>query len=296
MTAFRSGFVGILGRPNVGKSTLLNRICGQKVAIISDKPQTTRNRILGVLHQEGSQIVFVDTPGMHETGKALNRYMQSVIAGVAGDVDIVLYMVDASRSQGREDELALSILPENAQVPVFLVVNKVDLAGEQVSNERIEELKNRFSFSGVAAVSALNGTGTEELLAMILETLPEGVQYFPEDMVTDQPLGFRLAEIVREKLFDLTRDEIPYSTAVVVEELSTRSDGLLEVGATIFIERESQKGMIIGKGGRMLREVGTQARKEMEAQLDRKVFLQLWVKVKKGWTDREGLLRHMGYE
>jgi GTP-binding protein Era len=296
MSVFRSGFVGILGRPNVGKSTLLNRICGQKVAIISDKPQTTRNRILGVLHQEGSQIVFVDTPGMHETGKALNRYMQSVIAGVAGDVDMVLYMVDASRSQGREDELTLSILPENAQVPVFLVVNKVDLAGDQVAAKRIEELKSRFSFTGLAAVSALNGTGIDELLAMIHERLPEGVQYFPEDMVTDQPLGFRLAEIVREKLFDLTRDEIPYSTAVVVEEMSTRSDGLLEVGATIFIERESQKGMIIGKGGKMLREVGTQARKEMEAQLDRKVFLQLWVKVKKGWTDREGLLRHMGYE
>ena len=295
-SGFRSGFVGILGRPNVGKSTLLNWICGQKVAIISDKPQTTRNRILGVLHREGSQIVFVDTPGMHETGKALNRYMQSVIAGVAGDVDIALYMVDATRSQGREDELALSLLPERSEVPVFLVVNKVDLAGEKAAEERIAQLTGRYSFAGVAAVSAINGTGTDELVNTISELLPEGVPYFPEDMVTDQPLGFRLAEIVREKLFDLTRDEIPYSTAVVVENMSTRSDGLMEVGAIIFIERESQKGMIIGKGGKMLREVGTQARKEMESQLDRKVFLQLWVKVKKGWTDREGLLRQMGYE
>jgi GTP-binding protein Era len=211
-------------------------------------------------------------------------------------VDIALYMVDATRAQGREDELALSMLPERSSVPVFLVVNKMDLAGEETTLKRIEELKDRYAFSGIAAVSALNGTGMDELVNMIMDNLPDGVPYFPEDMVTDQPLGFRLGEIVREKLFDLMRDEIPYSIAVVVEEMSTRPDGLLEVGATIFIEKESQKGMIIGKGGRMLREVGTQARKEMEAQLDRKVFLQLWVKVKKGWTDREGLLRQMGYE
>lgn len=296
MTGFRSGFVGILGRPNVGKSTLLNRLCGEKLAIISDKPQTTRNRILGVSHREGSQIVFVDTPGMHETGKALNRYMQSVVAGVAGDVDIALYMVDATRAQGREDELVFSMLPKRARVPVFLVVNKIDLAGSKAAGERIEELESRYGFAGIAAVSALNGEGTQELVEMIMNVLPEGVPYFPEDMVTDQPLGFRLAEIVREKLFELTRDEIPYSTAVVVENIATRSDGLMEVGATIFIEKESQKGIIIGKGGRMLKEVGTQARREMESQLERKVFLDLWVKVKKGWTDREGLLRQLGYE
>ncbi|MDF1536864.1 MAG: GTPase Era [bacterium] len=296
MTGFRSGFVGILGRPNVGKSTLLNRLCGEKLAIISDKPQTTRNRILGVLHQEGSQIVFVDTPGMHETGKALNRYMQAVIAGVAGDVDIALYMVDATRAQGREDELALAMLPERPEVPVFLVVNKVDQAGSQAAAERAGELTGRYGFAGVAAVSALNGEGTGKLVEMILGALPEGVPYFPENMVTDQPLGFRLAEIVREKLFDLTREEIPYSIAVVVENIFTRPDGLMEVGATIFIEKESQKGIIIGKGGKMLRDIGSRARHEMESQLGKKVFLQLWVKVKKGWTDREGLLRQMGYE
>ena len=213
--------------------------------------------------------------------------MQSVIAGVAGDVDIALYMVDATRAQGREDELALTLFPEKSEVPVFLVVNKVDLAGEKVADERVAELKSRYVFAGVASISALNGKGTDELVEMIRELLPEGVPYFPEDMVTDQPLGFRLAEIVREKLFDLTRDEIPYSTAVVVENMSTRSDGLMEVGAIIFIERESQKGMIIGKGGKMLREVGTQARKEMESPAGQEgVFATLGKSQKR--LDRQG--------
>lgn len=296
MSDFRSGFVGILGRPNVGKSTLLNHLCGEKLAIISSKPQTTRNRILGVLHRPGSQIVFLDTPGMHETDRAINRYMQQVIAKVAADVDIVVNMVDATRAHGREDELTLSILPTDSRVPILLVVNKADLAGLRQAAERVEFLKKKYDFTDTFVISALTGAGTKELVERVTLLLPEGVPYFPEDMVTDQPLGFRLAEIVREKLFDLTRDEIPYYTAVVVEDMATREDGLMEVAATVFVEKESQKGIVIGKKGSMLLKVGTAARLEMEKQLGRKVYLELWVKVKKGWTDREGLLRQLGYE
>jgi len=296
VSGFRSGFVGILGRPNVGKSTLLNRLCGEKLAIISSKPQTTRTRILGVLHRPESQIVFLDTPGMHETDRAINRYMQQVIAKVAADVDIVVYMADVTRAHGREDGLTLSMLPTDTRVPVLLVVNKADLVGPGQVAERVELLKGIYDFKDIFIISAMTGAGTAELVEKVSLLLPEGVPYFPEDMVTDQPLSFRLAEIVREKLFDLTRDEIPYSTAVVVEEMGTRENGLMEVSATVFVERESQKGMVIGKKGSMLLKVGTAARLEMENQLGRKVYLELWVKVKKGWTDREGTLRQMGYE
>jgi len=295
MSNLRSGFVGILGRPNVGKSTLLNRLCKEKLAIISAKPQTTRNRILGVLHQPGSQIVFLDTPGMHEFGKALNRYMQDVIAGVAKDVDAVIYMVDVTRDHGREDSLALELIPPDSGTPVLLALNKIDRAGMDQVRERIELLSGYYSFEGIFPISALNGHGLEELVERTVALLPEGVPYFPEDMVTDQPLGFQLAEIVREKLFDRTEQEIPYATAVVVEDISPRQDGLIEVSATVYVERETQKGMVIGKGGKMLREVGKAARMDMEYLLEKKVFLQLWVKVKKGWTDREGLLRQLGY-
>jgi GTP-binding protein Era len=295
MSQIRSGFVGILGRPNVGKSTLLNKLCGEKLAIISAKPQTTRNRILGVLHNPGSQIVFLDTPGMHEFGKALNRYMQDVITGVAKDVDTVIYMVDVTREHGREDNLTLELISRESGIPVLLAVNKIDrVSGGQVQ-ERIDLLTQRYSFDGIFPISALNGQGLEQLVERVTGLLPEGVPYFPEDMVTDQPLGFQLAEIVREKLFDLTEQEVPYATAVVVEDISPRQDGLIEVSAMIYVERETQKGIVIGKGGKMLREVGKAARKDMENLLEKKVFLELWVKVRKGWTDREGLLRQLGY-
>lgn len=295
MSQIRSGFVGILGRPNVGKSTLLNKLCGEKLAIISAKPQTTRNRILGVLHNPGSQIIFLDTPGMHEFGKALNRYMQDVITGVAKDVDTVIYMVDVTREHGREDNLTLELISPESGIRVLLAVNKIDkVSGGQVQ-ERIDLLTQRCSFDGIFPISALNGKGLEQLVECVTGLLPESVPYFPEDMVTDQPLGFQLAEIVREKLFDLTDQEVPYATAVVVEDISPRRDGLIDVSAMIYVERETQKGIVIGKGGRVLREVGKAARKDMENLLEKQVFLELWVKVKKGWTDREGLLRQLGY-
>lgn len=296
MSSFRSGFVGILGRPNVGKSTLLNALCGEKVSIVSDKPQTTRNRVMGVRHGDGYQAVFIDTPGIHEWERALNRYMAKVIADVMKDVDVAVYVVDAARSHGREDELALGLLPTGeGSVPVILAVNKADAVSERTVRDRIAWLESRYAFRGVHVVSALKGAGLQPLLDRVAGLLPEGVPYFPEDMVTDQPLGFVLAEMIREKIFAATRDEIPFATAVVVEEISTREDGLLEVSATVYVERESQKRIIIGKGGRLLRAIGIQARAEMEQKMGRKVYLSLWVKVKKGWTDRESLLRQLGY-
>ena len=294
-SAFRSGFVGILGRPNVGKSTLLNRVCGEKLAITSPKPQTTRTRVLGVIHRPGAQVVFLDTPGLHDSGRALGRSMKDVVAKVASDVDVILLMVDAARGHGQEDELALKTVLRNPGIPCLLIVNKVDAAGTQAALKRAEALEKEHGFSGTFLISALTGGGTSGLVDRIIELLPEGVPYFPEGMVTDLPLSFRLAEIVREKLFDRTREEIPYSTAVVVEEVAEVREDLLHVFCSVFVEKESQKGIVIGKGGKMLKEVGTAARPEMEALLGKKVFLEIRVKVKKDWPDREALLRLMGY-
>lgn len=293
---FRSGFVGIVGRPNVGKSTLLNRICGEKLAIISPKPQTTRTRVLGVLHRPGSQIIFLDTPGMHDSGRALGKSMKGIVTQVAADVDLILFMVDATRTHGREDELALLTISKNQAAPCLLLVNKVDAAGLKKASQRLELLEMEHDFKGTFLISALTGEGMSGLVGRIVELLPEGVPYFPEGMVTDQRPEFRLAEIVREKLFDRTREEIPYSTAAVVEEIVPAGRDLLQVYCTVFVEKESQKGIVIGKGGRMLRDVGTAARPEMEALLGKRVFLDIRVKVKKDWPDRESLLKHLGYE
>lgn len=295
MSSFRSGFVGILGRPNVGKSTLLNRVCGEKLAITSPKPQTTRTRVLGVLHRPGVQAVFLDTPGLHDSGRALGRSMKGIVAQVAGDVDVILFMVDATRAHGREDGMALRTVRENPRVPCILVVNKVDAAGPKAARERLDALESEHAFSGSILVSALTGEGTGELVEKVIGLLPEGVPYFPEGMVTDQPQAFRLGEIVREKLFDRTREEVPYSTAVMVEEMAEAGEDLIRVRCAVFVEKESQKGIVIGKGGKMLRDVGTAARLEMEALLGRKVFLEIRVKVKKDWPDRESLLKGMGY-
>lgn len=292
---FRSGFVGILGRPNVGKSTLLNRVCGEKLAIISRKPQTTRTRVLGVLHRPEAQVIFLDTPGVHDPTRALGKAMKGVVAQVAADVDLILFMADATRPFGREDELALETLGSNPDSPCFLLVNKVDAAGVKEASRRLEDLKKEHPFKRSLQISALTGEGVKELVDLVVEDLPEGVPYFPEGMVTDLPLAFRLAEVVREKLFDRTREEIPYSTAVVVEGMEPLKEDLVHISCTVFVEKESQKGIVIGKGGRMLKDVGTAARPEMEALLGKKVFLEIRVKVKKDWPDREPLLRLIGY-
>jgi GTPase len=299
-TPFRSGLVGLVGRPNVGKSTLLNTLCGEKVSIVSAKPQTTRNRIMGVRHMPEAQIVFVDTPGLQAVDRALNNYMRGVVGEVVADVDALVYVVDATREAGEEERMALDSLKKaGRETAVVLVVNKADVAGGDKARSRLAEVAGIFPFRSTFIVSALTGEGTELLVRELAAILPWGPPYFPPEMVTDQPLGFRLAEMIRGHLLALTHQEIPYSTAVVVDDISRRTEGekagLTEVTATIYVEKDSQKAIIIGKGGTMLKRVGMNARQEMEQKLGAKVFLRLWVKVKAGWTSREDLLRQLGY-
>jgi GTP-binding protein Era len=297
---FRSGMVGLVGRPNTGKSTLLNALCGEKVSIVSEKPQTTRNRIMGVKHLPEAQLVFVDTPGLQAVERAINRYMRGVVGEVVSDVDVLVYLVDATREAGREEEMALAALHQAGRdTPVVLAVNKVDAAGADKAGARLSEVSALLPFKSSFVVSALKGEGLDKLVRELSSLLPWGPPYFPPEMVTDQPLGFRLAEMVREALFSLTHQEIPYSLAVVTEDVSRRADGaksgLTEVSATIYVEKDSQKAIVIGKGGAMLKKVGEKARRAMEQRLGSKVFLRLWVKVKEGWTSREDLLRQLGY-
>lgn len=299
-STFRSGLVGLVGRPNTGKSTLLNTLCGEKISIVSPKPQTTRNRIMGVRHLPEAQLVFVDTPGLQAVDRALNRYMRGVVGEVVADVDALVYLVDATRVEGKEERMALEALRKAGKdTAVILAVNKADVAGGDKARARVAEVTGIFPFHSSFIISALTGEGVELLVRELASLVPWGPPYFPADMVTDQPLGFRLAEIVREALFAQTREEIPYSLAVVVDDLSRRTKGekagLTEVTATIYCEKENQKAIVIGKGGAMLKKVGAEARREMEKRLGTKVFLRLWVKVKEGWTSREDLLRQLGY-
>lgn len=297
---FRSGFVGIIGRPNVGKSTLVNRLVGQKVAIVSDKPQTTRTRIHGVVTRPDGQVVLVDTPGIHVPKHRLGEYMVRVARDVIRDVDAIWFLRDATRPDHPGDEAIARSLAERA-VPLFIVWNKMDRlraeGGEKP--EAAAGLDESIVFSdlaGVHYVSALEGEGVEALLDATLQRLPEGPQYYPSDWVTDNPEQFVAAELIREKVLELTREEIPHSVAIDIEAFSEREDRpLVDIHATIYVERDSQKGIIIGKGGRMLKAIGEQARADMEHWLGRQVNLQLWVKVKPDWREKEGALQQFGY-
>ncbi len=292
MGSFRSGFVAIVGRPNVGKSTLLNSMIGRKVAIVSDKPQTTRNRISGVLTGEGYQIVFVDTPGIHRPQHKLGEYMVRAARAALTDVDLILFTVDGRFPPGGGDRYLARILAD-VSTPVFLLVNKMDAVRD--AGARLEEYSALGEFAEVMGISALTGEGVRELVEKIRERLPEGPMYYPEDEVTDQPEVFIAAELIREKVLHLTREEVPHAVAVEVTAMEERDDGLLYIGANIYVERDSQKGIIIGKGGSMLREIGRLARQEMEGLFATRIFLELWVKVKKDWRNREGNLHAFGY-
>lgn len=293
---FRSGFVAIIGRPNVGKSLLLNRFCQKKIAIISDKPQTTRNRITGVAHLPEAQVVFIDTPGIHEAPKLLNEYMVKVAAGVLKEVDVILWIIDTSEPFQEDDRIILELL-KPVSTPVLAVLNKIDLlAGKDSLLTLIDELKGLRPFAEMVPASALSGENVERLLEVLQEYLPEGPQYFPSDMVTDQPEPFIIAEFIREKVMNLTHQEVPYSTAVVIDEMEWVDErNLLKVEAIIYVERESQKGIIIGKGGEMLKRIGRLAREELEALFGAKLYLKLWVKVRKNWSKDLSALRHLGY-
>ena len=292
---YKSGFVAVVGRPNVGKSTLLNQIIGQKIAIVSDTPQTTRNRILGILTLQDAQILFLDTPGIHKPQHKLGEYMVNSARSALREVDLILFVSDVTESVGPGERFILDMLKQE-QTPVILVLNKVDLVAKDKLLPIISQYSAFRDFAAIVPVSALAGSNVDRLLSVIKDLLPEGPQYYAEDEVTDQPERVVAAEFIREKIFRLTREEIPHSTAVEVEEMKTRPNGDVFLRATIYVERESQKGIIIGAKGAMLKEIGQQARLDMENIFGSRFFVDLWVKVKNDWRNKEGSLRMFGYD
>ena len=294
-SGFKSGFISIIGRPNVGKSTLLNLLLGEKIAIVSDKPQTTRNRILGIKNHPAGQIIFLDTPGIHRAQSRLSRSMVKVALATYSEVDGVCFMIEADRSDNDENDFILETLTK-IEKPVFLVINKIDLVPKSDLLPIMERYSRLRSFEQIIPISALLGDGVETFVDELLKILPEGPRLFPEDMITDLPERFLVAELIREKVFQLTQEEIPYATAVVVEDFREREEkNLIVIRATIQVERESQKGILIGKRGRMLKEIGRLAREEIEALLGARVFLELWVKEEKSWREDPQALRRLGY-
>ena len=294
---FKSGFVVTIGRPNVGKSTLLNNLIGQKVAIMSDKPQTTRHKIHCVLTKENAQVVFLDTPGVHKPKHKLGRYMVDTTLNALREVDLVLFLAEAGLPPGRGDKFIMEQLAKLSGTPVFLVLNKIDaLTDKNDMLPIIDEFTKEFSFSEVIPVSALTGENLTRLQEVIVEYLPEGPKYYPDEMITDKPERFIVAELIREKILMLTTQEIPHSIAVVIEEMVERTEDLLYISAVIITERESQKGIVIGKHGSMLKEIGRMARREIENLLGSKIFLDLWVKVKHDWRKKERDLKDFGFE
>lgn len=293
---YKSGFISIIGRPNVGKSTFLNRVIGQKIAIMSDKPQTTRNKVQGVLTTNDSQMIFIDTPGIHKPKHKLGDFMLKVSKNTLREVDIIMFMVNAEQKLGKGDEFILEMLAGNP-TPVFLVINKIDQIHPDELIGIIESYKERYDFAEIVPISALQGNNVENLLETVTKYLPEGPQYYPADQVTDHPERFIISELIREKVLHLTREEIPHSIAVVIDKIrrDEENEGKIRVAATIMVERDSQKGIVIGKRGALLKEVGIRARKDIEMLLGSKVYLELWVKVQKDWRNKSTHLRDFGF-
>ncbi|HEM3456637.1 GTPase Era [Streptococcus suis] len=292
---FKSGFVAILGRPNVGKSTFLNYVMGQKIAIMSDKAQTTRNKIMGIYTTDEEQIVFIDTPGIHKPKTALGDFMVESAYSTLREVDTVLFMVPADEKRGKGDDMIMERLKQ-ANVPVILVVNKIDKVHPDQVLEQIDDFRHQMDFKEIVPISATQGNNVNRLMEILKENLDEGFQYFPADQITDHPERFLVSEMIREKVLLLTREEIPHSVAVVIE--SMKRDELTDkvhIRATIMVERDSQKGIIIGKQGAMLKKIGSMARRDIELMLGDKVFLETWVKVKKNWRDKKLDLADFGY-
>ncbi|MGX7075822.1 GTPase Era [Globicatella sanguinis] len=292
---FKSGFVAIIGRPNVGKSTLLNRVIGQKIAIMSDKAQTTRNRIQGVYTDEEAQIVFIDTPGIHKPKHALGDFMVNTAYSALKGVDAVLFVVSAIQSIGPGDRLIIEKL-KNLSVPVYLLINKIDLDHPDSLFETIESYTSELEFSEVFPISALEGNNVPEMMNTLKSTLPVGPQYYPADQIMDHPEYFVVAEFIREKILLLTKEEIPHSVAVQVQSMQRNENDKVEVQATIIVERKSQKGIIIGAQGSMIKKIGQMARRDIERLLDDKVYLDLWVKVQKDWRNKQTYINELGYK
>jgi GTP-binding protein Era len=294
-TDFKSGFVAIVGAPNVGKSTLLNQLLGDKISITSKKPQTTRNRILGVVHRPSSQIILIDTPGIHKATRPLNIRIVDAALSALGNVDIVLVMLDVANPDPESEAFLVKKLKKQKR-PVVLALNKIDLVKKPMLLTIIDKWAKAYDFEAIMPVSAILGSQIEELLEAMEALLPKGPPYFPEDTLTDLPEHFIAAEMIREKVFRLTGQEIPYSTAVSVDAFSEEKKGaLVKIHATIHVERASQKGMIIGKGGSRLKMIGIEARKEIERMVGAKVFLKLFVRVQKNWSKDTKALRKFGY-
>lgn len=291
---YKSGFVAIVGRPNVGKSTLMNQAIGQKIAIMSDKPQTTRNKIHGVYTTEEMQIVFLDTPGIHKPFSKLGDYMVKAAIGALEEVDAVLFLIDVTEELGGGDRFIAERLKQ-VNTPVILVLNKIDKVHPEALLPVIENYRKLHDFAEIVPVSALQGNNVQGLLEQLGKYLEEGPMFYPADQVTDHPEQFVCAELIREKILQLTREEIPHSVAVEIESMSQGDNGVVNIGAVIYVERDSQKGIVIGKQGALLREVGKLARQDMERLLGSKIFLELWVKVKKDWRNRESVLKSLGF-
>lgn len=290
----RSGFVAMVGRPNVGKSTLLNRILGAKIAIVTPKPQTTRDRIAGVYTETRGQIVFLDSPGIHRPTRALNEHMVRVAERIAGEADVVLHLVDDRAPGGEEEERVRAVL-EGLSVPRLLCVNKVDRMADAGEGVREERMRSGL-YARCVLLSATTGTGVGELLSVLFPLLPEGPAYYPEEDLTDLPMRFIAKEIIREKIFGCLSEELPYSIAVAIEEYKEDPErDRVRIRAEILVERDSQKGIVIGRGGKMLKRIGTAAREELERETGERVYLDLFVKVERDWSRREALLRRLGY-
>lgn len=293
--AFKSGFISIIGRPNVGKSTFLNHVVGQKIAIMSDKPQTTRNKVQGVVTTDDAQMIYIDTPGIHKPKHKLGDFMVKVARNTLAEVDIIMFMVNAEEKIGPGDRFILEML-KNTETPVFLIINKIDLIHPDKLLEIIISYQSEYDFAEIVPISALNGNNTDRLLETLKTYLPEGPKYYPDDQVTDHPERFIISEFIREKVLHATREEIPHSIAVVIEKIEREDDrNMINVMATIIVERDSQKGIVIGKKGALLKEIGTKSRRDIEMLLGSKVFLELWVKVQKDWRNKPSRLEEFGF-
>ena len=292
---FKSGFVALVGRPNVGKSTLMNHLIGQKIAITSEKPQTTRNRIQTVYTDKRGQIIFLDTPGIHKAKNKLGQYMVNVAEGTLNEVDVIMWLVEPTTYIGAGEQHIAELLSK-VKTPVILAINKIDtVKDEEIIAKAIDTYKNVCPFAEIVPVSALRNQNTDKMTELLFQYLPYGPQYYDEDTVTDQPMRQIAAELIREKALRLLQDEIPHGIAVTIEQMKERDNGIFDIEATIVCERASHKGIIIGKGGAMLKRIGSQARREIENLMGAKVNLQLWVKVRKEWRDSELYMKNYGY-
>ena len=292
---FKSGFVALVGRPNVGKSTLMNHLIGQKIAITSEKPQTTRNRIQTVYTDKRGQIIFLDTPRIHKAKNKLGQYMVNVAEGTLNEVDVIMWLVEPTTYIGAGEQHIAELLSK-VKTPVILAINKIDtVKDEEIIAKAIDTYKNVCPFAEIVPVSALRNQNTDKMTELLFQYLPYGPQYYDEDTVTDQPMRQIAAELIREKALRLLQDEIPHGIAVTIEQMKERDNGIFDIEATIVCERDSHKGIIIGKGGAMLQRIGSQARREIENLMGAKVNLQLWVKVRKEWRDSELYMKNYGY-